>query len=138
MSDVLSDYMIDQLAKQAIGDSPDAWSLSVGLYVNNVSPTYATVLSDLTECTAAGYSEQALSAGSWTGSTSAGVASYAYPAVTFTMTGSGGGQTIYGHFIKDTVTGELLRSQLWGTPFAIPSGGAVVTVTPAWSDEECP
>jgi len=138
MADVLSDYMIDQIAQLCIGGAPATQDLSVGLYVNNVSPTSETVIGDLTECTAPGYSEQALTFGSWTGSTTSGVADYSYPAVTFTMTGSGGGQTIYGHFIKDTVSGHLLRSQLWGTSFAIPSGGGVVTVTPAWSDEECP
>lgn len=138
MASVLSDYLIDQMAQLNIGGAPPTQDLKVGLYVNNVSPTSETVIGDLTKCTATGFAEVALSFGSWTGSTTSGVADYSYPAVTFTMTDSGGSQTIYGHYIYDATSGYLLRSQLWGTSFPIPSGGAVVTVTPAWSDEECP
>lgn len=138
-TDTLVNYMIDEMAKWAIGQISTANLLTLCLYVNNHTLVVGDTIASLTECTAPGYVEQALTSGSWTGSTTGGLATYTYPPVSFNLTGPGSpGQTIYGHFYRQGSGGALLWGQTWSSPYVIPSGGAVIQITPTWNDEQCP
>ena len=135
MADVLVNALVDLIANFVLG-SGTAPALKLHLFVNNVTITDATVAGDLTECTAAGYAAVLLPNAGWSGSTTAGIADYTHPDVVFNIT-AGGGQTIFGHYITDNNTGNLLWGQTWGSSFPLPAGASTVTVTPSWSDHEC-
>lgn len=137
--DVLNEAAVGLMAEFMLGIAQPAISIVYHLFVNNVTVSYATVIGDLTECTAPGYASQAAPDAGWSGSVSAGVANYTHPDLTFSMTGPGSpAQTVYGHWAEDSTTGDILWAQTWATPFAIPAGGGAVVVSPTWQDEECP
>jgi hypothetical protein len=137
MADIVVNALIDRAAQYALGKAPTNPSLKIRLFVNNFTVDVNTVIGNLTPCTAPGYADIALPAASWAGSTTGGVASYSIPAVTFTLTGAGSpGQTVYGHCVFDNAIG-LLYGLTWGTPFAIPAGGAVIQLAPSWQDQNC-
>lgn len=98
------------------------------LYTNSVSISAATVLSDVTECVDGIYSSAVLGSGGWTFSLSSGVEQGVYSDVIFSI---GTTDTIVGYFITDYSYSTLLAIEAFsGGPYAIPSGGATVTVTP--------
>lgn len=138
MADVVNAQAIDLIALYITGNAPPDPVIEFGLFVTTATITCETVIGDLTECTAPGYSRQSASAGGWTGSTSTCVATYTHPDLTFSMTGPGSpGQTIYGHFAWDSANSVLLWVQLWASTFVLPSGSSAVILSPSWSDEEC-
>jgi hypothetical protein len=106
------------------------------LYTNNHAPDVADVAGDYIVCTAAGYDAETLLGASWAGGTSAGVSSYEYPVITFTMTDSGGGETIYGVVMFDP-SGNVVGAALLPTPFVIPPSGGTVTIALVWSNKQC-
>ena len=139
MADVLNDPLVDFMALASLGADPVPPTLRLILYVNNLAAyTHATILADLTECTAPGYAGVDLNPVNWTGGVVAGVADYLYPPITFTMTGPGGpAQTVYGQAVVNTADGVLWWGSKWTTPFAIPSGGGAVQVSLFWEDKVC-
>lgn len=139
MADVLTNLAIDLMAQFILGKLQPAVDLKLHLFVNNYTPVVGSTSSDFTECTAPGYAAIDLPASGWTGSTTAGVASYSHATATFAITGPGSpGQTVYGHYIEDATTGDVISAQLWSTAWVIP---ATVTtnpsVTPTWTDQAC-
>lgn len=137
MADVLNNDLIDRMAYYALGKSPPSPSLRCILYVNNYTPTVSSIQASFTKCTAPGYADVSLAGGNWTGSTTAGVATYVYPTITFTFSGNGGGQIIYGYAIFDDTQGTVLWAGTLGTSYAIPSGGGALLLNLTWVDEEC-
>ena len=139
MADILVNQMIDNLAQYAFGAAPARPSLTYHLFVNNVTITSATLLANLTECTAPGYAAINVPYTSWSGATAAGVANYSAPNITFSLTGQGApAQTVYGHYVTDQTSGVLLFGLTWAAPWAIPSGGGPVLITPKWTTQQCP
>ncbi len=139
MADVLSDVAIDLIAEFILGQQGVLLQLSVGLFVNDVQVTSQTVFSDLVECTAPGYARFVLNPALWQGGVQAGVASFSYPALTFQITGPGNpAQTVYGHFVYDATSKNILWAANWNPPWAIPFPVTQnPTLSPAWQDQQC-
>ena len=107
--------------------------LRLRLYVNNHTPAVTDTASDYTICTLAGYSNINLSGGTWSVSTSSGVADGTYTTQTFTFTA--GGQTIYGVVLTDQ-SNNPLAAGLLDTPFTVPSLWGSLTVAPEIKDKQ--
>ena len=105
-------------------------NFTIGLYTTNHTPAVTDTKSTYTaiECSLPGYAEITLAPGSWTGSATAGTATYNYPAQTFTFTSNVGGITIYGAFIFDA-NGVLICAGLLDTAFPVPAAGGSLTLT---------
>lgn len=98
------------------------------LFSNNVTPTNATVLGDLTEMSGGGYSSVTLTGASWTvtpGSPS--LASYAEQVFAFSSVP--GTPTVYGYAIKSGTT-LIAVERLPSAPFTVASAGDEVKITP--------
>ncbi len=139
MADVLTNAAIDAIAKYILGLNTQKPSLTLGLFINNFPFADDTDLDDLVECTAPGYARIPLPAAIWQGQTVNGLASYSAGQKTFAINGPGNpGQTIFGHFVLDTVSGNLWWGANWLTPWVIPPVvGQNPSVTPNWNDYEC-
>lgn len=99
------------------------------LYTNNKTPAEDDEVADYTESTGSGYSSETLTGSSWSVSTSGGVTTGEYPQVTFTYTGAE--PDIYGYYVTDNAGSILLWSERFSDgPYAIPSGGGSVKISP--------
>lgn len=97
------------------------------LYTNNLTPSKATVIGDITEATEAGYSAITLVGTSWTIATSLGVNSATYALQTFTFTEA---VTAYGYYIT-TQDDELLWVERFSDgPYILSSEGGGMAITP--------
>jgi hypothetical protein len=108
------------------GAAAGQWTLH--LFTNVITPGVTNTVGSYTECALTGYAAVALTPGSWTGSTTGGVATYTYPAVTFTF--STGSVTIFGYYItfQISATVYLLCAQNFASSYAVPSGGGGMVV----------
>ena len=136
MSAVLMDAAIVSRAQYILGQAPATPKPRFKLFVNNHTPACDDSPGMYTECTLAGYASLLLNPASWSCSLSSCVETCTYPTITETFTA--GGQTIYGHFVIDDLTGNLLWAELWPTPFAVPSGGGSIQIVLQWVDQQCP
>jgi hypothetical protein len=136
-TDTMTNLIINAMAQYLAGKGVATPSLALGLFVNNWAFSASTILADLVECSAPGYARASLAAASWSGSTVGGVATYTYPNVTFTFTGSGGGQIIYGNFYYDSGNGDVVWGQTWASSYTIPAGGGAVILTPQIVTKQC-
>lgn len=138
MADVLNHNLIDLMAKYATGNAPPTPSITLKLFVNDITPDCSAEDGVFTECTAPGYAAVALTAGNWGGSTISCVANYTYPGIAFIFTGPGvPGQTIYGYYYVDLVLDLLLWHGFLDTPYVIPAGTSALVIVPSWSDKIC-
>lgn len=90
----------------------------VGLFVNNYSPDPATTMSSFTEASFTGYSRLALANGSWmTPTIISNRASSTYDAPGPLMWTNGGGSsvTIYGYFVRSTLSGYISWAEKFAT-----------------------
>lgn len=126
-----ADYLEQLFVNKA---SPANWK--VRLYTNNHAPVVTDHASAFTECVLSGYALATTVAASWTGSTSAGVATYTYPTITFTFSPYAGGTTIYGAFVADG-SGTCWLAALLDTPFAVPAGGGALTLDLTDVKQQC-
>lgn len=111
--------------------------LHLQLYVNNHAPAYADGTGAFTICTAPGYADVDLAAASWVHSTVGSTEQWVYPNITFTFTGSGGGQVIYGVLLISTA-GDAVAAALLDTPFTIPAGGGQIILSNlTWQQKQC-
>jgi len=97
----------------------------------------ATVIGSLVEASFTGYAAIALSSATWAAATvAAHVAGSQYTAQTFTCTGAGATQQIYGWAITDAGKTKLyVICPFAAGPYPITSAGDSVTVTPGLSDQ---
>lgn len=106
-------------------------SLALKLFVNNVTPTEATVTSDLVEASGNGYAAVGLLGSSWDivqGAPS--VATYNTQAV-FTFTGALG--NVYGYYLTRS-DGTLAWLERFGDgPYSITTNGDQIKITPVIS-----
>jgi hypothetical protein len=109
--------------------------LTARLYVNNYTPLVTSTAGNFTECTLTGYAALTLTPGSWSGSTSSGLATYTYPTITFTFSPYAGGTTIYGYYV--TIPGvTAVLAELFSTPYAVPAGGGSLTLDVTYEDQK--
>lgn len=133
---LLLNACVDREALLTLNGGPAAGDLECLLYVNNHTPALPDDNGDFTICSAGGYADVTLIGADWSGSTTAGVADYTYPAITFTFSDDGGGQTIYGVLIRDVV-GDASMAGLLGTPFEIPENGGTLVVNLEYVHQQC-
>jgi hypothetical protein len=98
------------------------------LYTNNVTPSSSDTLTTYTESAGAGYAAITLTGASWViaGPTPA---TASYPQQTFTYTGAE--PTIYGYYVSNNAITILEWAEKFTDgPYAIPSGGGSVKITP--------
>lgn len=135
MSAVLTNDGVDAMAQVFLGKRAYN-ALELILFVNNYSIVVTTTPANLTICGCPGYAPAAFTPANWTGSSVGGVATYAYPVITFNLTGNNGGETVYGYAIRDTVANKILWGETVSTPFPVPANGGQVSVTPQWIDQQ--
>jgi hypothetical protein len=82
------------------------------LFKNNVTPSEATVLADLTEATFPGYAAASID---FTDATISGPVLNVYtlspPGITFTRAAGAGGEDVYGYYVTDHLNAQLLWAQ---------------------------
>ena len=106
-----------------------AANLTLGLFVNNVTPADTDTASTYTMATGGGYAAKTLSAASWTESNVAGIEQVAYADQVFTFTGPlTTNPTIYGYRVTDAA-GVLIYAEA-ATAFTPANNGDAYTVPP--------
>jgi hypothetical protein len=119
-----------------VGQASDP-ALQIGLYVNNFTPVWEMVLSDLTECTAPGYARFTFLPTSWVqNDPGSSPITNTYPPVLFSFTGTSG-QTLYGYLVYDLNNSCLLYAERFGSPYTLPSGASNYVVIPTFSFGQC-
>ena len=137
--DVLNNAAIDRLAKFVTGLTSTPPSLELHLFTSPWNMAADTIAANLVECSAPGYAPVPLNPANWVGSTTGGVATYQYPVVSLIFTGQGSpAQIVYGHWIGDSVTGDVLWGLTWLAPYTIPAGGSTIYLAPTWATQSCP
>jgi hypothetical protein len=117
----------DQKSLAYIVGSATNGNLKLHLYNNNYTPSKGDTLSNYTESIGAGYAAQTLTSTTWTIATVSNVTTATYSAVTFTYTGA---DNLYGYYVTDAASANLLWAEAFPSVFNIPSAGGSVTVTP--------
>lgn len=114
-----------ELLKRALHTSEPA-DLKIGLFTDNETPAFASVLSDFTEATEAGYAQITLDPADFVYTNPATtVIKGQYPKVTFSMTETG---TYYGFFVVSGTT--LIGAESFSDgPYVLGNAGGDVSVT---------
>jgi hypothetical protein len=101
-------------------------SLTALLFTNNHTPGEGDTLADYTEATFTGYAQIALSGASATG------ARVTWSGLTWTYTGLGTGQTIYGVCVFNG-SGTLIWAKKFASPVTVSAGAPNVNYTPTFT-----
>jgi|SRR6056297_2402172 len=118
---------VELLSRALNLNTPD--DVVLHLYTNDKTPAEGDVAGDYTESTGAGYSAQTLTGASWSVTTTTGTTTGEYPQVTYTYTAAE--PNIYGYYVTNSAGSTLLWAERFSDgPYAIPSGGGSVKITP--------
>jgi hypothetical protein len=100
-------------------------TLTCHLFTNSTTPSKDSP--SFTECSAAGYAAQTLTAANWTNADGTTNWGFTYPTnITFTLTGS---STIYGYWISNGST-NIWYEVLSGGPYTFGSSGGSLVINP--------
>lgn len=109
-------------------DTPE--DILLKLFTNNVTPAETDTAAAYTEAAVAGYAAITLGGAAWTvtgGDPTQGEAA----AQLFTMTAAG---NFYGYFMVRQTSGVIVGAERFsGAPYALPSGGGDISVTPTYT-----
>lgn len=123
-------YMLGIILNKITGDgSPPVpgGNKKLKLFSNNLVPSKTTVLGDVTETTAPGYSSIILNGANWSTSNVGGNNIAEYPTQTFIITSNA---SIFGYYLTDSSDSNLIWLERFSTaPFQLPGGGGVITIT---------
>lgn len=118
--------VIAQLLQTAISNN---WAL--GLFQNNHDPIYTDTFAALVECTFPGYARQQHTWGVTAGPPGARMSQ---GGSTFTRSVTGTPQLVYGYFLLDLISGNLVYAEKDpGGPFSLGVAGESYFVTPQWT-----
>lgn len=118
---------VELLSRLLNKNAPD--NVVLHLYTNNVTPDEADVVGTYTEATAAGYSAITLTGASWSVATVTGTTTASYAQQTFTFTAAE--PAVYGYYVTNNAGTVLLWAERFTDgPYAIPSGGGTIKITP--------
>lgn len=98
------------------------------LYQNNYTPVDASVFADFTEATFNGYVAQSFTFAAATTVATRGKVVANAPCV-FTCTGGSPSNTIYGYMIGDTLTGEVVWAERFGSSQFMSNNGDQISIT---------
>lgn len=123
-----------KLAGIMLGKVAAVATCKLRLFVNNYTPTSTDALnaSDYTEMSTQGYAAITLTNTNWTISTVIPHAVAVQAAQTFTFDGTGGDTNVYGYYITEDTSNELLWAERFpSAPILVPDtfGGEII-VTP--------
>jgi hypothetical protein len=103
-------------------------NLVLRLYGSNTTPAETDTAATYTEYSATGYSAVTLTGASWGAPSEGAPTSIAYAEQTFTMSGAG---DAYGYYMTRATSGRIaLAERFTSAPYAIPSGGGTIAITP--------
>ena len=88
-----------------------AQDLNLSLFVNNYTPVKASTAADFTECSLAGYSSIPLAANNWNSAVAATPSYIEYPQQTFTFTYNGSQSPVYGYYLTQAISGNLVYAE---------------------------
>lgn len=103
-----------------------AGSKILKLYSNDITPSDATVVGDLTEVGVSGYAAATLASVNWTTTQVAGVSSAVYSEQTYTFNT---GVSLYGYYVTDTSNNLLWLERFDGAPREVPADGGTFSLT---------
>ena len=106
-------------------------SLTLKLFTNDITPTTASVASDFTEMTGAGYTAKTLVASGFTVSEIGGIIQSAYAQQQFVFTGAG--PTIYGAYVVDA-DGVGICAERAPAAYTPVSAGNIFAVDPIFQE----
>lgn len=138
MAFVISNEGEKLLLEAAVGKVA-AGALKLRLYTSNTTPGHADTVATYTEMGAVqGYSLITLATATWaagvagtgTGTAVANHASIGYAQQTFTASGAGGAQTVFGYFITDSGGTVLLGAEKFATSKSYAIAGDAIKITP--------
>lgn len=138
MAFVISNEGEKLLLEAALGKVA-AGNLKLRLYTNNYTPTQTDTVASYTEMGAVqGYSLITLATGTWASAvagTGSGLllanhASIGYAQQTFTASGAGGAQTVFGYFVTDNGGTILLGGEKFATSKSYAIAGDAIKITP--------
>jgi hypothetical protein len=105
------------------------YDVKLHLYTNNKTPAEGDTAGDYSESSGTGYGAITLANADWSITTTTGTTTAEHSQVTFTYTGAE--PEIYGYYVTDGNAGTLLWAERFSDgPYAIPSGGGSVKITP--------
>ncbi len=121
-------YVLNVVGQDGAAAPPGGERL-LRLFTNNLTPGKTTVIGDITEASAAGYSSFTLAGTGWTTSSVGGVNAAVYSQQVFSFTT---GVTVYGYYVTTT---EVIPQLLWVerfsvAPYTLPAGGGEIAITP--------
>lgn len=99
------------------------------LFVNDVTPSDATVLANLTEMSTLGYAAKTLATGSFTVSLVSTTAKATYAQQVFSFT-AGTEVTVYGAYITDAAGAILIGAERFLASITVSQDGDQINVTP--------
>lgn len=104
----------------------------IKLFVNNVTPGNADTEATYTEMSTLGYSDKTLTMGGWTIDTDSGVGTATYALQTWTFT-AGTPVTVYGYYVVDSVSGDLLWAEKFDSGKVVQYTGDEIRITPTFT-----
>lgn len=113
------------LASWIIGYPPS--SLRMHLYQNAYTPVQGSVIGDFTEATFSGYASVSMTLGTPT-EVSHKAKSVAVAPSVFTHNGGGTSNTIYGYYVQDSFTGDLVWAERFGSSQLMAVNGDSISV----------
>ncbi len=102
---------------------------SLRLYVNDYTPAATSVIGDFTEMSTHGYVQKTITALNWTIVTSVIGATAQNIEQTWTFT-SEPAVTVYGYYMVDTVSGNLIYAERFPNPQTVQNAGDSIKITP--------
>jgi hypothetical protein len=102
-------------------------NLKVYLYQNNYTPVQGSVVGSFTEATFSGYASVSFTLGTPT-EVSNKAKSVATAASVFTHNGGGTANTIYGYYVKDGTTGDLVWAERFGSSQIMTNNGDQISI----------
>ena len=116
------EYILNKTSNEEQGDSV------LQLFSNDATPSRDDTVSTYTECTAGGYSEQALTGDSWDITLNSGIPEGIFPQRTFNFLES---ENIFGYVIKNPTKNTVLFAEKFSTGVVeLPSNGGIIKITP--------
>lgn len=120
------------MLKFALGVLAPNVNSSLRLFVNNITLTSGVTAASLTEMSTQNYSPITLINANWVVATVIVEAEGSYAEQTWTFDGTGGDTDVYGYYITDDTSGDLLWAERFpSAPITVPNIlGGVIKVTP--------
>lgn len=104
----------------------------IGLFVNNATPTWNWTMASIVEASFTGYTRVITNWGTAGAFGQGGF--FSIGGRSFVCTGAGPVQNVYGYFVQDVSTGDLIWAERFDSaPFPVQNVGDTVAFIPQWN-----